>query len=316
MSLDKHDLKIISLLDKNSRISISEISKKVNLKKDAIIYRIKKFEEKEIILNFYTIINTKILGFYTYRIYFSFNFFTSKLKGEIVNYLDTIFLAGQIFEMDGEYQIGAISWEKDPYSLEKKFRFFRKKFGKYISASNISFFSDFEQYSRGYFDNKKELMLENMENKEEIDILDMNILKELSINSRISSVELGFKLKIPQRTIFYRIKQLEKKKIISGYSININLDKIGYQNYFLELFIDDLINLNKIRKYISSHPNSIYSEFILGNNDLELEVEFQSKLDLYQFIEEIRILFPEIKKVNTRMTLRYYKIDFCPFISE
>ncbi|MDP2947383.1 MAG: winged helix-turn-helix transcriptional regulator [Nanoarchaeota archaeon] len=49
--------------------------------------------------------------------------------------------------------------------------------------------------------------------------------------------EISEKLKVASETIKLRIKQLEKKEIIVGYKININLQKLGYQGYRVDFFL-------------------------------------------------------------------------------
>ena len=61
-----------------------------------------------------------------------------------------------------------------------------------------------------------------------LDNLDREILKILSNNGSISHRKIATKLKKSPVTISKRIKGLEEKGIINGYTININYEKLGY----------------------------------------------------------------------------------------
>jgi len=69
-TLDNTDKKLIKLMHKNSRISLVELSEKLNLSIDAIKNRIKKLDERKIVSIYKTKINYPKLGFDHYKILF------------------------------------------------------------------------------------------------------------------------------------------------------------------------------------------------------------------------------------------------------
>ena len=62
----------------------------------------------------------------------------------------------------------------------------------------------------------------------ELDKTDMKILKNLMLNSRLSSRQLALNLGMSTVTVLSRIKKLEKEKIIKGYTAIIDHEKLGY----------------------------------------------------------------------------------------
>lgn len=60
--MDSIDSKILETLQQNSRISISELSKKVNLSLSAVSERLKKLEASDIIEKYTVILNSNALG--------------------------------------------------------------------------------------------------------------------------------------------------------------------------------------------------------------------------------------------------------------
>ena len=61
--IDAKDKKIIQALFENARFSIADIAKKTGIRRDSIIYRLKKLQEKDVILGFQPMINPPALGF-------------------------------------------------------------------------------------------------------------------------------------------------------------------------------------------------------------------------------------------------------------
>jgi len=70
--MDLKDRKILHELDKNARISASEIAKRIRLSKNSVINRIKRLEQEKIILGYNTLTNINNLGYTTYDIYLKF----------------------------------------------------------------------------------------------------------------------------------------------------------------------------------------------------------------------------------------------------
>ncbi len=64
-----------------------------------------------------------------------------------------------------------------------------------------------------------------------LDELDRNIITVLDRDCRSSSVELAHKLTRSRQTIEYRIKRLEDRGIITGYTCSFNPTSVGYRLY-------------------------------------------------------------------------------------
>jgi len=62
--MDATDLKILEMLQTNGRISMKELGEKVNLTSPAVTERVRRMEEKEIILGYTAIVNPKKMEMY------------------------------------------------------------------------------------------------------------------------------------------------------------------------------------------------------------------------------------------------------------
>ncbi|KAJ51886.1 Lrp/AsnC family leucine-responsive transcriptional regulator [Clostridium tetanomorphum] len=63
MKIDEIDIKILSELQNNSRLSIRELSKRINLSPPSVTERVRRLEESGVIENYTIKINKKKLGF-------------------------------------------------------------------------------------------------------------------------------------------------------------------------------------------------------------------------------------------------------------
>jgi len=106
-----------------------------------------------------------------------------------------------------------------------------------------------------------------------IDKKDIEIIRILEDDSRISILELGRKVKLSHETVRYRINKLVKKGIIEKFTVSINKNKLGY-NIYAVIMISTWNYTQKeweeFLKYLMDHPNIIAIEKITGNYDLKI----------------------------------------------
>jgi len=318
VKLDLKDRKILYELDLNSRQSYHELAKKVGLSKDSIIYRIKKLQGLGVIKQFHTVLDVGKLGFTSFRLYLKFQNTTPKREEEIINFLKSQKIITWIVSIDGEYDLGMWILTKSVKGMNGLWKILLKKYVNFIEKRWLTIFTKVSYFPRAYILEKKQNLSEYVfitEPEEiQLDKLDLEILKLIAPNSRISVLEISEKLNITPKTVSSRIKQLEKNKVIIGYRTVFDLEKLGYQ-YFKIHF--NLHNLNeekekKFRSYIKQHPNIIYDNEVLGGDDFEIEIQVKSLKDLRLIIEEIKSKFSDIIK-NYKYMLFYKEHKFVFF---
>ena len=86
VKLDLKDKKILTLLDEDSRLSNSQIAKRVGLSKPAVEYRIQRFHKNNIIFTYYSVIDFTKLGYSQYKIYFKFQDIILEDEQKIIDY--------------------------------------------------------------------------------------------------------------------------------------------------------------------------------------------------------------------------------------
>jgi len=316
--LNLKDKKILSLLDINSRMLNSKIAKKVGLSKDVINYRIKKLKNLGFIRGYYTIIDFSKLGYFSIRVYLKLIDVSLEQEKKIIEFLvnhkNTFFVA----EIEGPFNIALGTWVKDIYEFEKFWIEFKEKFKKHISKEKISIFTKAYHFHRAYILNKKiddaEPEIFGGSKTEKHDEKDLNILRLLAQNARIPIVEIAERLKIPPKTVDFRIKQLEKKKIIQGYRFIFDFNLFGYEYYKVDLNLRDITKLKELIDYAKTHPNILYVDQTIGGSDFEFDIEVKNKILFLEIIKELRKKFPEIRDWNYFTLRKYNKLLYYPII--
>ena len=131
--IDETDWKILQLLAPNARISIVDISEELKLNEKTIISRIRKLEEKKIIIGYKTVFDLEKLGYLYYKIHFKLHNYSKdtfkKFKEYIKEHPNIIYddevLGGDDVEV--ELQV------KDTNELRKIIDEIKKEFGTIIA---------------------------------------------------------------------------------------------------------------------------------------------------------------------------------------
>ena len=296
IKLDLKDKKILYQLDLNSRQSNLKIAKKVGLSKDVVNYRIKKLEQEGFINGYYTIIDFSRIGYFSIRVYIKLLDTSPEKKREIIDFLvknkKIFYVAG----IEGQFDIGFGTWIKNIYEFEDFYLEFKKKFKQYIGKDKISIFTKAHHFHRAYIlDKKIDDVKPEYFGKEKIvphDDTDLNILRIIAKNARIPIMEIAKKLKIPATTIAFRIRQLEKKKIIQGYRFIFNFRLFGYEYYKVDLTLKDILRLKELITFAHYNPNILYIDQTIGGSDFEFDLEIKDKEEFFKLIEILRKRFP------------------------
>ena len=151
-------------------------------------------------------------------------------------------------------------------------------------------------------------------NLKDLDKTDMEILKKLSEDGRISLRQIAKELEKSPVTIKKHVDKLEDG-IIESYGATINYENLGYDIIaFIELTISKGKMLD-IEKEIADYPN-IFGVFdVTGTYDAILLGRFKSRAELSDMVKKINS-FEFIMRTNTHLILNVIKngTDFSSLI--
>lgn len=322
IKIDFKDRKILYQLDLDSRQTGTQIGKKVRLKKDVVSYRIKRLIDKDIIQNFYTVIDSSKLGYTSFRIYLVFQRTTPDIEKEIINYFIKNKYTWLVCSLKGTYNHDVIVWVKEINEFYSFWRRTLQKYHEYFQEQVFSIYNQSSTYRNSFLlldeydkaDRTKSEIVGGGK-KVEIDDLDFQILKILAPNTRISTVEIAKKLNSTAITINNRIRKLIKADVIQGFRVNIDFSKLGYYFYKAEVSLVDYKKRGDIINYIVLNPHLIMIDESAGIADLELNFIVKDVNQFYEIMEDLTIKFPDtIQNYKYFYVSKIHKLQYIPEI--
>jgi DNA-binding Lrp family transcriptional regulator len=142
-----------------------------------------------------------------------------------------------------------------------------------------------------------------------LDEKNRKILEQLLKNSRLSYREIARNLKLSPTSVLLRIKDMERKGIIKGYTTILDHEILGYE---LTAIIEITVSKGKllqVEKQIAQIPNVLAVYDITGLTDAMVIAKFKSRKELSKFIKELLAL-PFVERTNTHLVLTTVKEDF------
>ncbi len=121
-----------------------------------------------------------------------------------------------------------------------------------------------------------------------LDAKDKQIIALLKLNARTSTTELARQVALARSTVQERIKRLESKQVIQGYSVNINKDIIEQAKIRARVSITARSPAqNTIIKKLSTFAEVTCCESVSGQSDLFLEIQTNTTDQLEDVIDKI-----------------------------
>ena len=320
--IDVQDKKILYILDTNARMSLTQIGKKIGLRKNVVSYRLKRLMQKGIIQKYYTYIDAYKLGYISFRFYLRYQHTNSTLEKEIIHYFTTNPHIWRVISIKGRFDLGVTTWVKDTNTFYHFWSTTMDKYGDYFT--DITFSACIHSY-----DYRHSILLKEKSNKSEreefeltgggkiitIHNIDKKILTLIAENSRMPLTEIGKKLNISPTMAGYRINNLIKNGLIQAFRTEINLTKLGYQHYKVDIFLRQYKQRTNIINHLRHNPHLLHIGTSSGVSDLELEFIVENADQLYQIIDNLINTFPNIIKNYDYFTiLKIHKINYMPEI--
>ncbi len=317
MKLDKKDHHLLFELDRNSRQSINDLAKKTKFSRDVVAYRMKRLEEEGLIKKYIAIIDFSKFLHYIIRLYLKLQNTTPEIEEQMIQFFVQHKNTLTVYKIDGEHDLAVGFLVEDLQTYQQSWEEFLKKFRPYITSKKVSTFLDYIHYHRNYLVEKKLHDYTSLSTGSFVpfnyDQKDIQLLKAIKENARISLLELAQKLKMTPTGVKYKLKNLEKNKVIVAYKLLLDTAKLGYEYYKVDLELEDIGIIPALKEYITRHPNVIYRDIAVGGSDFEFDCELKSQVDFYTLMDEIKSLFPQkIRHYFYFKALKIYKYSYFP----
>lgn len=280
--LDKLDWQVLHELDSDASQSFANIGKKLKVGRDVIHYRVKRLEELGVIKKYISIINYSKLGYLVGALYVKFQHESPELRQEIINYYKTKPEVWWLLDMTPNYDFAFGWFGKNILEMRKIQIEILKKYKKYFKNFKFRIYNHFYHFGRRYLSKQNEVLgskpISVVDSKTEkiTDEIDEKILFVLSENARKPYVEIANELGLSAAQVHYRIKCLKKNGVLLGARPMLDLEKLGYEFFKLDIYLDDYSIYDDALRFCHSLPNVVYSYDVIGGADIELDIEIES----------------------------------------
>lgn len=144
---------------------------------------------------------------------------------------------------------------------------------------------------------------------QKIDDVDFQIIKFLQEDSRKSFKKIANELGIAVGTAYNRVKSLEEKGILKGYTITADPIKLGYSLTAVILIQADGKHLLELEGEVAHLDDVICVYDITGDYDVAVVARFRDRAALNKFIKNL-LASPYVKRTVTNVVLNVVKEDF------
>ena len=230
-ALTKKDREILFHLSLNARASLKELSKKTNLSKEVIHYRLKNLEKNKIIEGYYAVVNTYKIGRTFYRVYMKTINMTTTIEKEFISFLKNRPKVTWVVEVDGDLDFLYVVWGKNISEFEEVYNEINDKFGKYIQRKFFSVMTNVYYFKYKYLIGKEDNTSKLTGGKityPKLDDLDLRLITLLSNEGRLPVTQIAGRLDTNTKIVQRRMKKLVDEQIITCYNVKINHKLLGY----------------------------------------------------------------------------------------
>src|SRR3989344_6020050 len=220
IKLDAYDKKILGVLLDNAREQISTIAKKVRLRRENVNYKIKSLIKEPI-----TIFNEEKLNLSRYVLFLELINLQVDSEKEILDYLKQTEYVSWIGINAGKWSLifDVILKEKD--DLDRIVNNFLNKFGKFVGEYTILNSKEIGYFPEKMLDLKTSKRTSKKTENVKFDKTDIKILSTLNENAWNNYVKIAEKIGLTPNAINNRIKNLERRGVIIGYTISLDWKK-------------------------------------------------------------------------------------------
>lgn len=295
LKLDYYDKIILFELDKNARISTSDIAKQIKKSKQFVDYRIKKLEQEKVITGYTTVIDYSRLGYISIRVYLKLHNIAPERQKQLEEELIEDKEVWWLVAMEGQWDVGYAMAVKNILDFYDYWDKIMKKYRQFISKKSIVIYTHIRQYPKSYLVGKKNSNPGTLvgASKESSDVADFDrkLLKLISDKARLPLLEIAANLKTSPQVVRNHIKKLEKLGVIQGYRALIDVSFLGYRYYKAYINLIHTDRLRELDTFCAIHPNMLNVNRSIGGKDFEIEMQAKSFDEFEGMMNELRTKF-------------------------
>ncbi|MFH1649937.1 MAG: Lrp/AsnC family transcriptional regulator [Candidatus Woesearchaeota archaeon] len=299
MRVTNADLKILHALSLNARASLTDLAKKTKMSKQALSYRMKLLQESGILVGTQAVVNTYALGEAHFRLFIKFRNMTAVQEDDFYRQAQENKEISWYAICDGDFDSAIIFWAKTIREFEQAYKELIASFGKYFAEMQFSIANEIHYLKHNFLTGSHDsgsFRFGTVEEKPDLDALDMKILSELNKDARKSLVDIAASTNTSVKLVHDRIKKMQQKNVILGFNTLIDHKKLGFTHRKVQMWLNDTSaqSIKQLSGYLREQPSTIFLVSSLGGPDFEFEIMTRTNEEYHTITKKLRTAFPQL----------------------
>jgi len=146
--------------------------------------------------------------------------------------------------------------------------------------------------------------------KTDLDALDRRLLAHLQRDGRASNVEMSAAVHLSAPQCFRRVKALEERGVIRGYTAHVDREALGYgvmAYVSVDLGPEQFGRVREVEQILRSFPQILECHTVSGDSDYLLKVVARDLKNLSQFLTDRLMQIPGVANVRSMICLEEIK---------
>jgi Lrp/AsnC family transcriptional regulator for asnA, asnC and gidA len=148
-----------------------------------------------------------------------------------------------------------------------------------------------------------------------MDDLDLQIIKKLQENAKLSLKKIAKLLKTPASTIHFRVQKMIEEQIISKFSCVVDFGKLGFETVGWAILIIDPLKADDVANKIASFEEVRMVSMTGGAYNLIVQILTKNEKELWNFIRENIQSIDGVHSIDVSSSLKIFKWDTCYFFN-
>lgn len=276
---DLIDLKILEMLEKDSRVNLNQIAKECKLSSSAILTRIDKLKENGTIVRFILHVKHGTLG-YPHQATVGIRVEIPQIES-VIQKIRSIQNVVVCTKSIGKYNLMCLVIAQNMETLDLVINKIKNIKGLIGISVNIIIDQKLTRFEENHRKSATDVI-------RELDNIDKAIINELMNDSRLSFTAIAKKIKVSHETARKKFEKLKRDGIIKRCTIIIDRSKLGYQGTAF-LFISNIQGSEKasVVNELKKLPPIYLINSIMGEFDIISFALFKNFRDLTKIVNDI-----------------------------
>lgn len=279
MKLSSLEQKLLSLLSLNGEASLPELARLARSKAHACRYALNNLYDQKLLTR-RVIVNAFLLGYSIHALWFALTRHARNKTTALCAFLESSKVVGYFGEFAGTetpYRIDL--YTRSAEELGAFFSDISERFGDVFARKEISVIQSITDYPLKY------LYPERVDSRSSsvacasgsimLDDVDRQIVRALATINTDLHARIARTLKLPVATFEYRVRRLRERKVIVGYHVWPNVEKLQELGFYstvhrIKLRDNSRAGLRTIEVFAQQEPTIFSYTRYIGQNDVEL----------------------------------------------